>query len=321
MELLSTIIPAYNAEKFITRAIDTVIAQTYPNIEIIVVDDGSRDETIALTREKLRRDFKGQWQVIEFGNNRGVSAARNAALRAASGSWIQSLDADDFLAPTKFEKQMAACVTAPSDVAAVCSPWQQVFADGQQIEWAGSLRTTGALDKPPIMNLVADCATHHGAFVIRHSALEKIGGFDESLRIHEDAEMLARLAAQGGRFEFVYSSKPLYLWRVYRDRPLYGGLEARYRLENMAIDWIDAVLKVAGNRPLSALQLSVQDLSLLQGECTMFARLLYPNHRDAFQGYMTKARMLFPKFNPTYPWYLSALSRCVGCKMRKRLRS
>jgi hypothetical protein len=99
---------------------------------------------------------------------------------------------------------------------------------------------------------------------------------------------------------------------VHRDRPLVGGLGARYRLENMAIDWIDAVLKAAGKRPLSALQMSVQDLSLLQNECTAFARHLYPNHRDVFQVYMTKARILFPKFNPTYPWSLSALSRCVG---------
>jgi glycosyltransferase involved in cell wall biosynthesis len=310
MELVSTIIPAYNAEKFITRAIDTVIAQTYPNIEIIVVDEGSEDETVALTQQKLRRDFKGQWQVIEFGNNRGVSAARNAALRAANGSWIQSLDADDFLAPTKFEKQMVVCVKAPSDVAAVCSPWRQVFADGQKIEWAGPLRTIDALDKPPIMNLVADCASHHGAFLIRHSTLEKIGGFDESLRIHEDAEMLVRLAAQGGRFEFVYSSEPLYLSRAHRDRPLVGGPGARYRLENVATDWIDAVLKAAGKRPLSALQMSVQDLSLLQNECAAYARHLYPNHRDVFQVYMTKVRILFPKFNPTHPWFL--LSRCVG---------
>ena len=88
MELVSIIIPAFNAENFIDAAIDSAISQTYPNIEIIVVDDGSRDSTAALSRGKLQRDFDRPWRVLQLGKNRGVNVARNVGWRAAKGAWI-----------------------------------------------------------------------------------------------------------------------------------------------------------------------------------------------------------------------------------------
>jgi glycosyltransferase involved in cell wall biosynthesis len=312
MELVSIIIPGYNAEKFIGRAIQSAIAQTYPHIEIIVADDGSTDETPAVARDKLGKDFKGTWQVIELGINKGVSAARNAAIRAARGSWIQSLDADDILAPTKIEKQMAACMDAPADVAAVFSPWRQVFADNEEIEWGGPFRVPNLEGKAPIMNLVYDDRAHHGAFLIRSAALAQIGGFDESLRFWEDLEMLVRLAKQSGRFIFVPSSEPLYLWRIHRHKPHIGGSEARYLLKDVAVGWIDQALKAAGNRSIDELNLPARDRRSVLKDCTSFARLLYPQHREAFREYLVKARRLDPKFNPTNPWYLSLLSRCIG---------
>ena len=88
MELVSIIIPAYNAENFIESAIDSVISQTYSHLEIIVVDDGSKDSTAALSRRKLQKDFDRPWLVLELGGNKGVNVARNVGWRAAKGSWI-----------------------------------------------------------------------------------------------------------------------------------------------------------------------------------------------------------------------------------------
>src|SRR5579871_3843967 len=101
--------PTHHAAKWVTDTIDSVIAQTYPYLELIVVDDGSQDDTVAVVRDKLKRDFRKHWQIIELGTNRGPSAARNVGLGAASGSWVQFIDSDELIAPDKFERQMAFC--------------------------------------------------------------------------------------------------------------------------------------------------------------------------------------------------------------------
>ena len=73
MELVSVVIPAHNSEGYIAQAIDSVIAQTYSDIEIIVVDDASHDNTVAVTRSKLQKDCKYPWQVLELRTNKGPS--------------------------------------------------------------------------------------------------------------------------------------------------------------------------------------------------------------------------------------------------------
>src|SRR5579871_6632263 len=101
--------PTYHAAKWVTKTIDSLIAQTYPHHELVVVDDGSQDDTVAVVRDKLTRDFRNHWQIIELGRNGGPSAARNVGLGAATGSWVQFIDSDDLIAPDKFERQMAFC--------------------------------------------------------------------------------------------------------------------------------------------------------------------------------------------------------------------
>src|ERR1700676_4106573 len=106
MELVSVVIPTFNSQQFITQAIDSVLAQQYPSIEIIAVDDGSTDNTVVVAREKLQRVMQRS-QVPQLGVNQGPSAARNAGFRVANGAWVQFLDSDDVLMPHKIERQMA----------------------------------------------------------------------------------------------------------------------------------------------------------------------------------------------------------------------
>ena len=109
MDLISVIMPTYNSAKCISCTIDNLAAQTYPHFELIVSDDGSQDDTVSVVRNKLAKSFKNPWQIIELGENQGPSAARNLALKAAKGTWVQYLDSDDFIAPSKFEMQAARC--------------------------------------------------------------------------------------------------------------------------------------------------------------------------------------------------------------------
>jgi glycosyltransferase involved in cell wall biosynthesis len=102
--LVSVIIPAFNAAESIRQTLDSVLAQTYQKIEVIVVDDGSSDATSAIVKEFATRDARIQ---LVRQNNAGVGAARNTAIRRAQGKYIAPLDADDLWFPEKLEKQVA----------------------------------------------------------------------------------------------------------------------------------------------------------------------------------------------------------------------
>jgi glycosyltransferase involved in cell wall biosynthesis len=99
--MVSVVVAAYNAERFIATAIDSVLRQTYSNIELIVVNDASTDSTADIVRSYLTdgRNIR----LFDMPNNQGVSAARNMAIEAAAGEWIAILDADDRFAPTRIE--------------------------------------------------------------------------------------------------------------------------------------------------------------------------------------------------------------------------
>ncbi|MHC5139531.1 MAG: glycosyltransferase family 2 protein, partial [Planctomycetota bacterium] len=97
---ISAVIPAYNAAKYIARSIDSVLAQTHPVDEIVIVDDGSTDNTAAIIK-----DYGDKVRYIHQ-PNAGVSAARNTGIEAATGNWIAFLDADDEWLPEKIKRQV-----------------------------------------------------------------------------------------------------------------------------------------------------------------------------------------------------------------------
>jgi glycosyltransferase involved in cell wall biosynthesis len=311
MTTVSVIMPTYNAAKWVAATIDSVIAQTYRDVELIVVDDGSQDDTVAVVRQKLTRDFSARWELIELGTNRGPSAARNVGLAAASGEWVQFLDSDDLMPATKFELQMAYCVTAPAEVTAVYSPWRRCYVDDGCITWEGPLIEPNMEGRQPIMCLVGGLRPLHSAGLARRSALDRIGGFDETLRFWECEEVTFRLA-KAGRLAPVPSPEPCYLWRMYRGKSYIGGEEARYRAVPVVISWLEQVLKAAEYRPLDQLGLSAEDRRLLLHDCTVWGRLLYSRDRGAFRRYLAMARTLDPYIGPTNPGYAAVASRYVG---------
>lgn len=102
--LISVVIPAYNAEKFIEKTLDSVLAQTYKNYELIVVDDGSSDKTAEVVEKYLKKnDMRG---LCIRQQNKKIAGARNTGIRVASGTWIALLDHDDIWLATKLEKVM-----------------------------------------------------------------------------------------------------------------------------------------------------------------------------------------------------------------------
>jgi glycosyltransferase involved in cell wall biosynthesis len=311
MSLVSVVMPTYNSSQWVAETIDNLIVQTYPQVELIVVDDGSQDDTVSVVRRKLNDEFQHSWRIIELGSNRGPSAARNVGLRAASGSWVQFLDSDDFMSPSKFELQMAHCARASSDVSAVYSPWQQCSVDAGQITLVGRLAQPQMVGRSPIMCLVSNHRPLHSAGLARRSMLEQIGGFDETLRFWECEEVTFRLA-KAGRFECVPSTVPLYLWRQHPDRAYIGGDEARYQTTPVALSWIEQILRGLEYKSFDQLDLSAADRRDILYYSAYWARTLFREDRAAFRKYVAMARRLDPDLAPAYPRLISVVSRHVG---------
>jgi glycosyltransferase involved in cell wall biosynthesis len=311
VSLVSVIMPTYNAAGWVAETIDNLIAQTYPHVELIVVDDRSTDDTVAVVRAKLARDFRNPWRIIELDQNGGPSAARNIGLRAARGDWVQFLDSDDLLAPVKFEREMAQCAVAAPDVTAVYSPWRRCYIDDGKITWEGPLIQPDMDGKAPVMCLVGGFRPLHPAGLARRSVLDRIGGFDAALRFWECEEINVRLAKTGPMLR-VAADEPFYLWRVHRGKIYIGGAEARYRSAAVALGWIGEVLKATDGRPVDQLGLSAAARHDLLHDCRMWARLLYAQDRPAFHAYLAQARRLAPDLAPIDPKYIAMLTPYIG---------
>ena len=122
LQRVSVVIPTYNYGHFVAEAVESALKQTYPNLEVIVVDDGSNDDTA----ERLRQF--GNQIIYIYQQNKGLSSARNAGIRRATGEWVAFLDADDVWHAEKIAKQLAA-VGGDHDIGLIGSPPAAVLPD------------------------------------------------------------------------------------------------------------------------------------------------------------------------------------------------
>jgi glycosyltransferase involved in cell wall biosynthesis len=194
--LVTVVIPAFNAAGTIRRAIDSVLAQTYRNVETIVVDDGSHDATsdIVATYESAAV------MLLRLPKNVGVSAAANAGLAAARGEFVAFLDADDEWLPAKLAKQVAILVENPAAAIATCGCWF-VGADGRSLREFG-MPPLGIDKKSVWQSLLAATCIAKPCVVARMEAVRKFGLFSVTLPIAEDQDMWIRLSL-AGEVEFV----------------------------------------------------------------------------------------------------------------------
>jgi glycosyltransferase involved in cell wall biosynthesis len=195
MPKVSVIIPTYNRARFVTNAIDSVLAQTYSDYEIIVVDDGSTDNT----REVLQPYMKDIRYIYQ--NNAGVSAARNAGIHTARGTWVAFLDSDDEWLPNKLDMQMSALGENKNLVAHTVNVRFTRSGDGESTSFRRSRfplqQVAGILEKPLVWQLKHSALAMPPSFICRKAAAETAGMFDESLSIGEDYDFMCRVALEG----------------------------------------------------------------------------------------------------------------------------
>jgi glycosyltransferase involved in cell wall biosynthesis len=185
--LVSVIIPTRDRARCVLRAVESALAQREVNLELIVVDDGSKDGTRELLRplaEAGRLTFLAQ-------ENRGVSAARNRGLAAARGRWVAFLDSDDEWLPGKLAAQMRDLEARPRFAAAQC---QEIWMRGGRRVNPGQRHRKKEGDI--FLDSLRLCLISPSAAVVRADVLEEIGGFDEEFLACEDYDLWLRLTAR-----------------------------------------------------------------------------------------------------------------------------
>jgi glycosyltransferase involved in cell wall biosynthesis len=174
--LVSVVIPAYNAARTLLETLRSASAQTYSNLEIIVVDDGSTDETCQIVRDFARHDSRVQ--LISQANG-GVARARNTGIAAAAGELIAPLDADDLWHPTKIEKQVATLLAAGPQAALCYSPYRRIDEAGDVRHSSSCSACEGWVFHQHLhLNFVGNGSSP----IIRKDVLVQFGGYDPSLR-------------------------------------------------------------------------------------------------------------------------------------------
>lgn len=208
----SVVIPTHNRAAPLIRAIESVLAQTYPACEVIVVDDGSTDGTEeALRRYTTQKLPSNSFIRYIYQRQQGPAVARNTGLAEATGGWIAFLDSDDCWLPEKLEWQVRA-VERFSDVSGACVT-DASYTNNPLLKKSAFQQAGKHFDD--LIGIVANAARciaygHHGMYlqtlIVRTEIIRNVGGFDPSLRLNEDADFLFRLAR---RTSVCYVNKPL----------------------------------------------------------------------------------------------------------------
>lgn len=195
LPLVSVIIPAYNAAAFIARTLNSVLHQTYTNIEVIVVDDGSQDETSAIVQSIMQKDHRIQ---LLHQANAGVAAARNLAIKQAKGEFIAPIDADDIWYPQNLEKQVQCFQESDSSVGLVYA-WSIVI--NAEDNPSGDFHISEYEGDVYIALLYRNFLGNASSTLVRRSCFEQVGLYDCEYRAKgcqgcEDWDIYLRIAEQ-----------------------------------------------------------------------------------------------------------------------------
>jgi glycosyltransferase involved in cell wall biosynthesis len=202
--LVSVVLPTFNRARTLARAIDSVLRQDHSRLELIVVDDGSEDETPAI----VSGFADARLRLVTLGHNRGQSAARNVGIALAAGELVAFQDSDDEWLPAKLSVQLKALATAGPEAGVVYCDMIRVFDDSRR-----ELLAAPVIRRDEMFSgngwVYGPAGLGIQTCLIRRALLRESGGFEEGLRCFEDLELLLRLVR---RCDFVKTGDPLVLY-------------------------------------------------------------------------------------------------------------
>ncbi|BAY33453.1 putative glycosyl transferase [Nostoc carneum NIES-2107] len=188
--LVSILIPCYNSELWLAETLESALQQTWKNIEIILVDDGSKDDSLAVAKSYETKGIK----IISQEKNKGQTAALNRCLAEAKGDFIQYLDADDILEPQKIEVQIKRLLEEPSGTMAI-APWARFYQN--DLSTAKFVPNNDWHDFDDPIAWLVECWTGHGtmppgSWLYPREIIEKTGLWHEELTLNNDMEYFTR---------------------------------------------------------------------------------------------------------------------------------
>ena len=299
---VSVIIPCHNAARFLGATIDSVLAQTFPAFELILIDDGSTDGTADVIDRYRRLDGR---LTCESGPNRGVSAARNRGTDLASGKYLQYLDADDLLRPHALQAKFEALESSGADIA--YTDWQKLIESPPGRFVPGEIYSRKCEDTQLALEIAIflDFWSPPAALLYRREVVDRVGGWNTSLPIVQDGRFLFDAVHGGGRLRHV------------------PGIGADYRIEHSKLslskrdpaafmrDWAEDAFQVEAIwRREGELTTARKDALLRRlGKTT---RVLYELDRPAFWTVCRRIQALEPNYIPDSPRSLRLASRILG---------
>ena len=210
--LVTVAICTYNGERYLTATLDSVLAQTYPNMEVVIVDDGSRDSTISIIKQYAEHDSRIRWFARE---NAGLPASRNYAFSQSQGEWIAIIDQDDLCYPERLARQIAVAATHPSAGLVFCNT-DYIDSEGRNIgNHLSSFNLPASfIPKKIASNLLLSkvCYVDSEACFIKRTTVNRLRPLDESLRYACDYDYFIRA---GFEVDFAYTSDTLAAWRIH----------------------------------------------------------------------------------------------------------
>jgi glycosyltransferase involved in cell wall biosynthesis len=247
--MVSIVVPTYNRSRQVCRAIDSVLAQSYRNYELIIVDDGSSDTTAIRLSE-----YQDRIQVIRQAN-RGVSAARNTGIRAAAGEFIALLDSDDQWLPQKLSRQIDFFIDNPEAV--ICQTEEIWVRNGLRVNPKKRHRKYSGMIFEKTLQL---CLVSPSAVMMRKSLFDAVGLFDESLPACEDYDFWLRICWK----------YPVYLINTPLIIKTGGHADQLSRMPELDKYRIQALLKILRSGCLSKQQ-EAAALAMLKEKCRIYA--------------------------------------------------
>jgi len=224
MPKVSVIIPTFNRAHYLKAAIESVLAQNFRDLEIVVVDDASKDETSLIVRSFTQAPIR----YVRHDSKKGPGAARNSGIREARGEYIALLDDDDEWRPGKLEQQVALLDTLPARVGLVYTGFLKIDASSKRIIAKILPKERGNVFDALCRENFLGCST----VLLRRHCLEMTGYFDEELTSAEDYDMWLRISKE---FSFEYIPEALVSYRVHGSQlsahyeSLIVGMEALIR--------------------------------------------------------------------------------------------
>ncbi|HEY1788147.1 MAG TPA: glycosyltransferase family A protein [Verrucomicrobiae bacterium] len=308
--LVSILIPAYNAERWIADTVDSALQQTWRNREIIVVDDGSSDRTAAIAGNFLKDGV-----MVITQKNQGASAARNKAFAHSNGDFIQWLDADDLIAPDKIARQMEVAERIADPYVLISAEWGRFMYRARHTRFSKSrlwenLAPAEWLFRKLGENLFMPPQT----WLVSRELTEAAGRWDERLSLDDDGEYFSRVVIASKRICFVPGAKVFY--RAAGSGSLSDVDQSKRKLESL---WLSLQLQI---RRLQQLE----DSERTRAACVIFLenwlKFFYPWRLDIVEEAQQLAESLgghlsIPRLRRKYAWIEKFSNRRTAARVEE----